>query len=43
MTVDEFEIRVQKLIEECREAGMTDASMAAVFEDAAEELHERDP
>lgn len=38
MTTDEFEDRIQKLIADAREAGMSDEAMIGVLHDAAEAL-----
>jgi DNA-binding transcriptional regulator YhcF (GntR family) len=40
MSADEFEARLEKLITEAREAGMSDEAIIDVLHDAAEGLHE---
>ncbi len=41
MTADDFEARVQKLVEDARQAGCSDEMMIDVLHDIAETLRER--
>ncbi len=43
MTADEFEARVKKLVDDAREAGMSDPVLAEVLHDVAESMQDRTP